>query len=48
MLPARNRRDLDDIPADAREKLTIEWIENVDDAFAVALTPVATTETAFA
>ena len=38
MLPARNRRDLDDIPVDAREKLKIEWIENVDDAVAVALT----------
>ena len=47
MLPARNRRDLDDIPADAREKLTIEWIENVDDAVAVAMSAAAT-ETASA
>jgi ATP-dependent Lon protease len=37
MLPARNRRDLEDIPADAREKLKIVWAENVDDAVAVAL-----------
>jgi ATP-dependent Lon protease len=37
MLPARNRRDLEDIPADARDKLKIVWIEHVDDAVAVAL-----------
>ncbi|MEO8134313.1 MAG: S16 family serine protease, partial [Betaproteobacteria bacterium] len=37
MLPARNRRDLDDIPAEAREKLAMVWIENVDDAVATAL-----------
>ena len=47
MLPARNRRDLEEIPAEAREKLAIEWIENVDDAVAVALSAVAT-ENAFA
>ena len=27
MLPARNRRDLDEIPADARDQLTFVWIE---------------------
>jgi len=32
MLPARNRRDFDDIPAEAREKLEFVWLENVDDA----------------
>ena len=37
MLPARNRRDLDDIPASAREQLEIVWLETVDDALAVAL-----------
>jgi ATP-dependent Lon protease len=37
LLPARNRRDLDDIPAEARERLQIVWIENLDDALAVAL-----------
>jgi ATP-dependent Lon protease len=37
MLPARNRRDLEDIPAEAREKLKIVWVEHVDDAVAVAL-----------
>jgi ATP-dependent Lon protease len=38
MLPARNRRDLDDIPAEAREKLEFVWLEQVDDALKVALT----------
>ena len=38
MLPARNKRDLEDIPADARERLKIVWIENVDQAMATALT----------
>jgi ATP-dependent Lon protease len=37
MLPARNRRDFEDIPAEAREKLRIVWVERVDDALAVAL-----------
>ncbi|HVE50537.1 MAG TPA: endopeptidase La [Casimicrobiaceae bacterium] len=37
MLPARNRRDLDEIPADARSQLTFEWVENVDEAMQVAL-----------
>ncbi len=37
MLPARNRRDLDDIPQSARDQLEIIWLENVDDALAVAL-----------
>ena len=39
MLPGRNQRDLEDIPADARERLKIVWVENVDDAVAVALSP---------
>ena len=39
MLPARNRRDLDEIPADARDQLTFVWIGNVDDAIAAALQP---------
>ena len=41
MLPARNRRDLDDIPAEARERLTFVWIENVDEAIEAALVPLA-------
>ncbi|HEX6006954.1 MAG TPA: S16 family serine protease, partial [Burkholderiales bacterium] len=37
MLPARNRKELDEIPQEAREKLTLVWIETVDDALATAL-----------
>jgi len=39
MLPARNRRDFDDIPQSAREKLEFIWLENVDEAVANALAP---------
>jgi ATP-dependent Lon protease len=39
MLPTRNRRDLEDIPADAREQLTFVWVEHVDEAVATALAP---------
>jgi ATP-dependent Lon protease len=41
LLPARNRRDLEEIPAEAREKLTIVWVENVDEAIAAALSAVS-------
>jgi len=37
MLPARNRRDFDDIPQGARDKLKFVWLEHVDDAVAEAL-----------
>jgi ATP-dependent Lon protease len=37
MLPARNRRDFDEIPQGAREKLQFVWLERVDDAIAEAL-----------
>jgi ATP-dependent Lon protease len=37
MLPARNRRDFEEIPKSAREKLTFIWLEQVDDAIANAL-----------
>ncbi len=37
MLPARNRRDYDDIPKTARDKLEFIWLEQVDDAVANAL-----------
>ena len=45
MLPARNERDLDDIPADARAQLEFVWLKQVDDALAFALSgepPLAT------
>jgi ATP-dependent Lon protease len=43
MLPARNRKELEEIPQEAREKLKLVWIESVDDALATALseTPAA-------
>jgi ATP-dependent Lon protease len=48
MLPARNRRDYEDIPQSAREKLSFIWLEKVDDAVANALceakTPAAAAE----
>ena len=37
MLPARNRRDFEEIPAEARDKLEFVWLERVDDALASAL-----------
>ncbi len=37
MLPARNRRDYDDIPKDARGRLEFVWLEKVEDAVAGAL-----------
>ncbi len=39
MLPARNRRDYDDIPPSARDKLHFVWLETVDDAVKAALSP---------
>ena len=37
MLPARNRRDFDEIPEDARSRLDFIWLEHVDDAVAAVL-----------
>jgi ATP-dependent Lon protease len=37
MLPARNRRDYEEIPEDARTRLEFIWLERVDDAIAAAL-----------
>ena len=39
MLPERNRRDFEEIPAEAREKLEFVWLQTVDDAVAAALEP---------
>jgi ATP-dependent Lon protease len=44
MLPERNRRDLEEIPADAREQLTIVWVQDVDQALATALEPAIATD----
>jgi len=37
MLPARNRKDLADVPQDARDRLQFVWLETVDDAMRHAL-----------
>jgi ATP-dependent Lon protease len=37
MLPARNRRDLEEVPAEAKEKLEFIFLENVDDAVRSAM-----------
>ena len=39
MLPARNQRDLEDIPADVRAQLGFVWMEDVGDAIRHALVP---------
>jgi len=39
LLPARNRKDLEDVPESARQQLEFVWLENVDDALAAALVP---------
>jgi ATP-dependent Lon protease len=43
MLPARNRRDFDEIPLGARNKLEFIWLERVDDAIAAVLEEKAVT-----
>ncbi|GGC70175.1 endopeptidase La [Chelatococcus reniformis] len=45
MLPARNRRDYEDIPPDARDRLEFVWLEHVDDAVAAGLSPAAAADT---
>jgi ATP-dependent Lon protease len=39
MLPARNRRDFDDIPEIARGDMEFIWLERVEEAIAAALEP---------
>jgi ATP-dependent Lon protease len=41
LLPARNQRDLEDIPADVQAQLAFVWLEQVDDAIHNALAPAA-------
>ena len=36
LLPARNRKDLEDIPRDARKQLEFVWLERVEEATAHA------------
>jgi ATP-dependent Lon protease len=37
LLPARNQKELDDIPEDARRQLQFVWLNNVDEAIVVAI-----------
>jgi ATP-dependent Lon protease len=39
MLPARNRRDYDEIPDVARREMEFVWLERVEEAVASALEP---------
>jgi ATP-dependent Lon protease len=38
LLPARNQKDLEDVPEAARKAVRFVWLEKVDDAVAAALT----------
>jgi ATP-dependent Lon protease len=46
LLPARNRKDLEDIPESVRKELTFVWLERVDDAVANAIGGGASAEKA--
>jgi ATP-dependent Lon protease len=39
LLPARNRKDLEDVPEAAPKQSDIVWLELVDDALVAALNP---------
>jgi ATP-dependent Lon protease len=39
LLPERNRKDLDDVPKDAKDRIRFAWMQNVDDAITAALEP---------
>jgi ATP-dependent Lon protease len=44
LLPARNRKDFEDIPDEVRRSMEFVWLETVDDAVAAALEPQATAD----
>jgi ATP-dependent Lon protease len=44
MLPARNRKDYEDIPEEARRQIEFVWLERVDDAVNAALEPARPSE----
>ena len=44
MLPARNRKDLEDVPEKARNRIRFVWLERVDDAVEAALNHPHTNE----
>jgi hypothetical protein len=41
LLPARNRKDLEDVSEETRNSLDLAWLERVDDAMEAALEPMA-------
>jgi ATP-dependent Lon protease len=41
MLPARNRKDLEEVPAEAKQKLEFVFLEDVDDAVRMAIEKAA-------
>jgi len=41
ILPARNRKDYDDIPESARDSLRFVWAERAEDVIDAALEPAA-------
>jgi ATP-dependent Lon protease len=45
MLPARNRKDFEDIPEEVRQQLTFTWLERVDEAVSAALEPAKANRT---
>ena len=46
LLPARNRKDLEDIPEQAAIQMEFVWLEHVDDALKVALEKVPSSKVA--
>src|SRR5215470_8248182 len=46
MLPARNQKDLEDVPEAARAQVRFVWMERVEDAVAAALHPAGESEPA--
>jgi ATP-dependent Lon protease len=46
LIPARNKKDLDDIPDAARQHIRFVWLERVEDAITAALDPLGGERTA--
>jgi ATP-dependent Lon protease len=44
LLPTRNKKDLEEIPEQARRKLTFVWLDNIDDALAAGFDPPKSAE----
>jgi ATP-dependent Lon protease len=44
MLPSRNRKDIEDVPESARNRVHFVWLDRVDDAIEAALNPPHTQE----